>query len=592
MADTDDDEELRRAIALSLAEQEIDSNGSMGQRQQPSQVPIKATDIVDLLSDDESQIPRKEISTVRSHSLASGQSSLLGLNRKEMEERRLARKRKVSISPPPPRKVAKSSKSVADLPQPSPPGTAIASIVNQLQFPNGTVKKTWAFGHPRDEDIKIEEVLQRADLTLAVLSSFQWDVEWLLGKLSASSTKMIFVMQAKEAAAKHQYARETASMPNLRLCFPNMDGQINCMHSKLMLLAHPSYLRIVVPTANLVPYDWGEGGVMENMVFLIDLPRLAADHQVLPEHLTFFGRELIHFIRAMGLHEDVVQSVYSFDFSATDGLAFVHTIGGAHSGDAELWRRTGYCGLGRAVRELGLGSDKPLEVDFVTSSIGSLNMDFITTMYLAATGDDGLMEYEWRTGKQRTTKGSRADGAENMTLKEQTLTSIDRGFRIYFPTHDTVVTSKEGATCGGTICFQAKWYSAATFPRTLLRDCQSQRKGMLMHNKILFVRAKEAASAEARSGTGAWAYVGSANCSESAWGKLVKDRTSKTPKLNCRNWECGVLLRLTRRQAQNSSPGYPGKITGLEIFKGLLPVPMQYPGEEYGSRKPWFYSEQ
>jgi hypothetical protein len=55
-------------------------------------------------------------------------------------------------------------------------------------------------------------------------------------------------------------------MPNIRLCFPPMDGQVNCMHSKLMLLFHPNYLRIVVPSANMVPYDWGEqGGVMENV---------------------------------------------------------------------------------------------------------------------------------------------------------------------------------------------------------------------------------------------------------------------------------------------------------------------------------------
>lgn len=45
-----------------------------------------------------------------------------------------------------------------------------------------------------------------------------------------------------------------------------MAGQINCMHSKLQLLSHPTHLRIAVPSANLVPYDWGEsGGVMENV---------------------------------------------------------------------------------------------------------------------------------------------------------------------------------------------------------------------------------------------------------------------------------------------------------------------------------------
>lgn len=37
------------------------------------------------------------------------------------------------------------------------------------------------------------------------------------------------------------------------------------MHSKLQLLKYPSYLRLVIPTGNLVPYDWGETGVMENV---------------------------------------------------------------------------------------------------------------------------------------------------------------------------------------------------------------------------------------------------------------------------------------------------------------------------------------
>lgn len=55
-------------------------------------------------------------------------------------------------------------------------------------------------------------------------------------------------------------------MPRIRLCFPPMDGEVNCMHSKLMLLFHANHLRIVIPSANLDPYDWGEkGGVMENV---------------------------------------------------------------------------------------------------------------------------------------------------------------------------------------------------------------------------------------------------------------------------------------------------------------------------------------
>ena len=29
---------------------------------------------------------------------------------------------------------------------------------------------------------------------------------------------------------------------------------------------------------------------------------------------------------------------------------------------------------------------------------------------------------------------------------------------------------------------------------------------------------------------------------------------------------------------------------GLEDFEGTAPVPMRYPGEEYGDRQPWYYS--
>ena len=37
------------------------------------------------------------------------------------------------------------------------------------------------------------------------------------------------------------------------------------MHSKLQLLKYSNYMRIVIPTGNLVSYDWGETGTLENV---------------------------------------------------------------------------------------------------------------------------------------------------------------------------------------------------------------------------------------------------------------------------------------------------------------------------------------
>ena len=223
---------------------------------------------------------------------------------------------------------------------------------------------------------------------------------------------------------------------------------------------------------------------MENMVFLIDLPRLPEGRRTTLEDMTLFGTELIYFVGAMGLEQSIIDSVYTFDFTATKDLAFVHNIGGAHSG--ESWKRTGYCGLGRAVNKLGLATDKRLRIDFVTSSVGSLNDDFLAMLYLAARGDDGLIEYNWRNLPSASKKKKAPQ--ENLHTQDgfrQWLQSrLRQDFHVYYPTHDTVKSST--ARSAGTICFQSRWYNSPTFPREILRDCKSVRPGMLMHNKVKF----------------------------------------------------------------------------------------------------------
>ncbi|MCJ1388294.1 hypothetical protein MMC18_001140 [Xylographa bjoerkii] len=584
------DEELRLAIALSMRDQCTAAGAS------PSGDLIK--DMVDL-TEDLTDANEQSCSTIASGPVPVHRG-ILGLDRKAMEEERLARKRKPPISPPLRAKTRKTTDGglqqihdrLSGLTAKETATSSDAELFNSgystLRFPSAIVKKTWAFGFPRsDEDVKLEEVLERKDLTLAVLSSFQWDVEWLLGKVNTAETKLIMIMQAKDESTKQQYARETADMPNLRLCFPSMEGQVNCMHSKLMILAHPTYLRIAVPTANLVPYDWGESGVMENTVFLIDLPRHPKGRRTLPDSLTFFGKELIYFCQAMGLQADVVNSMLDFDFSATKDVAFVHTIGGAHIGETEPWRRTGYCGLGRAVQHLGLGTVQPLRIDFIASSVGAVNVDFLMMLYLAAQGNDGLREYKWRS--TLTTKAARK---RDHSWRDELIENIENNFRLYFPSRDTVVRSRGGVSSGGPICLQSKWYHSSTILQHILRDCKSTRKGLLMHNKLLYVRPQPHHGLEASSSEwSAWAYIGSANCSESAWGKLVQDKGTKTPKLNCRNWECGVIMPVRSLQQATKSDNEIPVESGLSIFDGVVPVPIQYPGEEMKDRQPWFYAE-
>ncbi|PBP16311.1 tyrosyl-DNA phosphodiesterase domain protein, partial [Diplocarpon rosae] len=364
-----------------------------------------------------------------------------------------------------------------------------------IQYPHGVVMKTWVHGVPRQgDDIRIEEVLQSDDLELAVLSAFQIEPAWVESKLRPQ-TKVVWVLQAKGEAERGKIRSDAPA--NYRFCFPNMEGNINCMHSKLQLLAHPTHIRIVIPSANLTSYDWGETGIMENICFLIDLPRLPPGQKT---ELTDFASELFRFTGAMGLEQKIVKSLHNFDFSHTASMAFVHSIGGSHLGSAR--ERTGYCGLGRAVTNLGLATDEPLRIDFLSASIGSINDDFLKCLYLASQGDLGMTEYGWRANKPLK--------AQKMTAIEQKISDGLKDCRIYFPARETVTESKGGVGGGGTICFQSRWYDSDVFPRHLMRDCKSRRPGLLMHSKMIFVRTKS--SKQAR-----WAYVGSANLSESAW---------------------------------------------------------------------------
>jgi hypothetical protein len=95
---------------------------------------------------------------------------------------------------------SRSSKALA---QRSPP--QILSLHQQkalqesgVRYPDGAVKRTWVKGCPREDDtITIEEVLQKEDLELAVLSTFQIDADWITTKV-LDKTKVIWVLHARD----------------------------------------------------------------------------------------------------------------------------------------------------------------------------------------------------------------------------------------------------------------------------------------------------------------------------------------------------------------------------------------------------------
>lgn len=319
----DEDEDVRRAIALSLQENV--------QTKAAARDTVEASPLSSIPSKTikgEAALPDTPIIT------SQGAANIFGFDRKAMEAERLARigKRKRDPSPERPSKQIATTPSI----QPTKPASINPSTAKStvLQYPKGAIKRTFATKYPRTNDITIDEVLQADIVDIAVISSFMWDSEWLWKKLNPVRVKQIWIMNVKDLETQERYKREMkeTGVPNLKVHYPPMSGMIHSMHSKFMLLVGKDKVRLVVHSANMTPIDWGEvkndwqPGVMENSVFLIDLPRRVDGTVGDKGDLTEFGKELVYFLEAQQLDHKVIDGVLKFDFSQTDHLAFVHSV--------------------------------------------------------------------------------------------------------------------------------------------------------------------------------------------------------------------------------------------------------------------------
>lgn len=321
----DSDEDLKQAIALSLQD-----NTNL---QKPAVLSTIERQISSNNTARRAELTPQNVSTSAATMSASNNS--FALDRKAMEAERLQRleerKRKRSPSPGQPSKQPSRAEESLSVPMPK---AARLHSEQVLEYPRGAIKRTAAVKFPRTDDITIDELLQASIVKIAVISSFQWDTEWMSRKLSHTKVKQHWVMNARDAETQARYRRDLidCGIPNLRIYFPPMNPAVGNAHSKYMLLVSEKKLRVVVSTANMERVYWGETGndwqpgVLENTVFLIDLPRRIDGAVGDVQDLTPFGKELVHFLEAQQLDPLIVKGVLKFDFSQTAHIAFVHSM--------------------------------------------------------------------------------------------------------------------------------------------------------------------------------------------------------------------------------------------------------------------------
>lgn len=128
----------------------------------------------------------------RSAQVGAHSASQSGMDTKVMPSRLASSSAQIAANPSDSKKPGNSSQQ---------PNTILKSEHSNLQFPKGVVKKTWVKGQRRlGDDIRFEEVLQKDDLELALISSFQWDQDWMFEKFDLRKTKLILVAMGGDEA--------------------------------------------------------------------------------------------------------------------------------------------------------------------------------------------------------------------------------------------------------------------------------------------------------------------------------------------------------------------------------------------------------
>ncbi|CAI2175966.1 1227_t:CDS:10 [Funneliformis geosporum] len=338
------------------------------------------------------------------------------------------------------------------------------------------------------------------------------------------------------------------------------------------------------------------------------------------DDLHIFAKELKYFLLAMGLKSHIIDKLPQYDFSRAKAI-IIPSIPGVHQGIENI-KKYGHVRLSQAIKNV-CGRHEYVELECQSLSLGPITSEYLNEFYRSAKGLDPII----------------TPLSSSIPLPPITLV---------YPTNKTVLRSKYILAGVGPLCLYRNRYEQETFPKEILRNCESNRNGILMRTKFIlarfiqpshqqrqqikikkrnrydygsdestinsYVTAPEYPDNEIFSthesimgsllGSSqetitddiqmddnivGWYYCGSHNFTESAWGKLITTRDIKEPQLKIYNWELGIFLPIPKL---NSDYDKENNIKEQGDWFGDHGVPVSYkrPPKHYEENDiPWGY---
>ncbi|KAF2073804.1 hypothetical protein CYY_004898 [Polysphondylium violaceum] len=349
--------------------------------------------------------------------------------------------------------------------------------------------------------LSIQELFANKGMKSAIITSYVFDVNWILENLYKSQGKRIPITFIKHYDSKVDKKGIFKQSETITVVHPPL-MPFGCFHAKLLLLTYDDYIRVALSSANAWEHDYA---VLGQTIWYQDFPKSSSSTTADPKS---FGSTLKRFIKSTGLPIDFLNQ---FDFSDAKAVLVTSVPGYYKMTDYE-----GILQIKHHVTQMNAPATAPTTKDkdiyFQASSIGHNNSN-------------------WR-------------GVFTDTLTPKTTGS--RNLHIMFPTHQWIHSDATRYQNSGCMFLTEKNYQNNKSNFDVLVPRYLYRKELVLHSKIMVATSKTNDNHLRYD----WVYTGSHNFSPSAWGAFQKNNTQ----LYISNYEIGVLILNDKNQNDKSTP--------------------------------------
>ncbi|GAA5898660.1 hypothetical protein JCM8208_004726 [Rhodotorula glutinis] len=436
------------------------------------------------------------------------------------------------------------------------------------RFWRGAIKRVPSAFYPSPDSYSFADLVgSSSTLQAAVVSAYVSEPAWVVAHFADEIPLLLVQARLKGDA---QPALAVCSLkPNTFRVVPKERSSgpyPGVMHDKFMIYYHDDYMRVVIPTANAISYDWD---TIDNALFVVDFPYSPTDDKdpfKNPTH-TQFSRSFLQVCFTLDVPKRFVQPASQYDFSASTDVRLVHSTQGKYALSHEEKKGGGLASLACAVSALNLPSSSgggTWHLEATGSSIGRYTPAWLSQMLGACAGE--LPSTYFGAGKGRNAPRQYPVPPQGQPVRLP--------IKIVFPTEGEITGSFNGAPGGGTLFCPVKTWDAKGFPQHLFYRGESKRARVAAHTKILLALQKWPAGQPEPEEHHGWMYLGSHNFTSAAWGRL--ENGSNGPTLAISNYELGVVLPIRAKSAAELEQ----KASDLVTYR--RPLSRYSPGE-----RPW-----